>query len=344
MMAETILCLPLPQHLDGVDSTPRPDAARRALGALFDGAPTRDPRLLIERLEAPARAIVARWRTAVESGAAPGSGSERHQEYEAYFGVQRLAGGDPLASLGEAALVAYHRLLLDSLRGCSLGSVELSLLQGTFEEIAATLGGAPDPSLAEPVVPGSWAGARSEAPVDAMVRWKLGHQAFFVLIQASIAAHTQLAVALRERQHRPAAEALSLATRLWWGTAAAFRYTGDFSADDYERVVRPSMSPPAMKHGFSGLLSVDHAYLLRAVKALRPALQELPEELGREHRLYLQALDAAYEAHAFVCERFVGCAQSLKGSHQDPQASAPTILRREFKSRALRNAGGPTDP
>lgn len=343
-MEDHLLCLPLPQHIEDLDGAARSEGLRGCAAALFAEAPTRDPLLLIERLAAPARSVIARWRVVVESGAAASGGLERHLEYDDYFGVQRLSVGEPLVSLGEATLVVYYRLMRDSLRGHSLTPAELANLQGAFEAIISTLAGAPVPAPADPTAPGSSTGARSEVPVDAILRWKLGHHGFFVLIQALILAHARLAAAINQRHLQPALEAFSLVTQLWWGTAAAFRYTADFNAEDYDRVVRPSMSPPFLKEGFSGLFSPDHAHLLRAVKSLRPSFRALPEELGREHQLYLQALDVVYETHAFVCERFVGGGQSLKGSYRDPDAGAPTIIRRDLKSRALRSAGGRFDP
>jgi hypothetical protein len=340
-MDDHLFCLPLPQHIEDIDGAARSQSSRSCADALFAEAPTRDPLILIERLALPARAIVARWHTAAQSGAAASGGSERNTEYDVYFGVQRHLGGDPLVCLCEAALVAYYRLMLDSLRGHSLGPVELAHLQGTFEAIISSLAGTPVPAPADPMATGASTGTRMAAPVDAMVRWKLGHHAFFVLIQMLIVAHARLAAALNQGHLGVAHEAFSLSTRLWWGTAATFRYTADFDADDYENIVRPSMSPPFLKEGFSGLFSPDHSHLLRIVKSIRPSLQALPEALCRDHQLYLEGLDVMYEAHAFVCEQFVGGGRSLKGgSYKDPSTSAPNIIRRDLKSRTMLLAGG----
>lgn len=343
-MESPILCLPLPQHLEGIDGSARSDVMVSATHGItrdfFAETPTRDPLLLTERLASSALSITTRWRVATQPGPAASGSSERQIEYDGYFGVQRLTEADPLVSLGEATLVVYYRLMLDSLRGHSLSAVELADLHGAFEATVSILTGTLASAPMDPADPPSPAGAPPGTSVDAMLRWKLGHHTFFILIQALIIVHARLAAALELRRLPQAQEAFSLATRLWRGTAAAFRYTGDFTAEDYEQIVRPSMRPPFLKDGFSGFFSADHAYLLRAIKSLQPILQELPPELEQEHQSYLRALDAAYEAHAFVCERFVGEGKSLKGSLKDPYASAPTVIRRDLKSRALAGAGG----
>lgn len=343
MMHEQIVCLPLPQHIEGVDLTERSDAARRILGALLSDASRGDPLPSMEHLASPTLSIAERWRAEIARGAAFTGGWERYTEYDGYFGVHRLAGEDPRACLAEAVLVAYHRLHRDSLRGHSLSPAELVDLQQAFEATFSTLAGVAISPPRDLLAPREPAGTLSGAPEDALLRWKTGHHAFFVLIQALIIAHVRLAATLRVGHIEPAREAFALAALLWRGAAASFRYTGDLTVEGYENVVRPSMRPPFLKEGFSGFFSVDHAHLLRVVKSSRSLFLGLSPELHLEHRLYLEALDTAYEAHAFVCEQFVGEGQSLKGSRKDPSASAPTVIRRDLKKRALWNAGGPDD-
>lgn len=104
------------------------------------------------------------------------------------------------------------------------------------------------------------------------------------------------------------------------------------------------MSPPCLKDGFSGFFSSDHVSLIRILKGLRPALQRLPPELGAAHRSYLHALDVAYEAHAFVCEVFVGNRSSLRGGQQERAAAGHSFIRHTLKPRTLAAAGQPDDP
>jgi hypothetical protein len=329
-MSAPVLWLPSAQNLEGVDL-----GARRGAETTPLEAPSRATLHLARSLAPGALSILEEW-SARSPDAASVEGPERHIEYDGYFGVRRVADADPLFALHEAAVVAHYQWTRDGLRGQSLSPVEIEHLHGAFEATFSFVAGT---SAAESAEPPAWSGPPPEGPVDALLRWKIGHHVFFVLTQALILVHTQLAVALDREDIEVARQALSVGTRLWLGTAAAFSYTGDFSADDYENIVRPSMSPPFLKDGFSGFFSSDHVYLIRALKRLQPLLQRLPPELGPDHRSYLQALDDAYEAHALVCEAFVGTGHSLRGNQRDRQAIGPTFIRKTLKSRTMAAAG-----
>lgn len=338
-MRDPVLWLPPAQTLEGVDLSTRSESARTVVEALLAGARSGDSFLLPRSLASGALPIMAKWR-AWPPAAAVLEGPERHIEYDAYFGVRRLADTAPLNALGEAVVVAYHRWLTNCAQGHSLSPVELGYFHDAFDAMLALVAGA-SVSAAVSAPPSASSGPPPEGAIDALLRWKIGHHTFFVLTQTLILVHTQLAGALEQADLSAAREALSLATRLWWGTAAAFRYTGDFPAEDYESIVRPSMSPPFLKDGFSGFFSSDHVYLIRALKRLQPSLKTLPTELGPAHRSYLQSLDAAYETHAFVCEAFVGAGHSLRSNQLDRSAVGPTFIRSNLKSRAMTAAGHP---
>jgi hypothetical protein len=99
---------------------------------------------------------------------------------------------------------------------------------------------------------------------------------------------------------------LGLATRLLGASAVAFVFAGEFSSSQYETQVRPSMEPPAVSGGFSGLMSADHHYLVSLLGVLRPELRDLPAELVADHRRFVAAMERVYEAHKYVCARFGG--------------------------------------
>jgi hypothetical protein len=169
--------------------------------------------------------------------------------------------------------------------------------------------------------------------VSPLQRWQNGHWLFSVLLQGLILAHKQLALALQQQDWPAVNAALTDATQLWWTCAAAFHFAGDFSRAAYTDIVRPSMEPPHEREGFSGLLSVDHHYLVKHLRALKPLLETLPVELQRRHRTYLWALDAMYESHAWVCAFHVGRGGSLK----DPRPAQDSI--RHLKTRSLEAVG-----
>lgn len=339
-----ILCLPSPQDLQSQGSFARSACPPDSMGTFFAEA-IEDPLILAQRLALPALSIIARWdavrRSVADIGPPPRAATdravERQLEYDDYFGVLRLANADPLVSLSEATVVAYYRLIGDSLCGHSLSEAEFADLHSAFAAILCSIAAAPAASLG---VHESPAGQPAKS-MNPLRRWKLGHHVFFILIQALIVAHERLAAALARGYVAAAQAAFALLTCLLRGTVTAFRYTADFTSEDYEHIVRPTMAPPFLKDGFTGFFSADHVYLLRCIKLLRLSPQTLNPELGEAYQLYLQTLDTMYEAHAYVCERFVGPGKSLKSQAQDALTSAPTILRNTLKPRALKIAGAP---
>lgn len=48
------------------------------------------------------------------------------------------------------------------------------------------------------------------------------------------------------------------------------RFTADFAPEAYTGTVRPSMMPPAMPPGFSGVQGPDHRMLVRLYRRMRP--------------------------------------------------------------------------
>ncbi len=174
------------------------------------------------------------------------------------------------------------------------------------------------------------------AEADLLGRWRRAHHAFFVLIQALILTHRAIERALSGGDEPGAAEGLRRAADLLWGATAAMRLAGDMSPEEYA-VIRRSMEPPAMSAGFSGLHSADHAVLLQALKRLKPLLEAGPPRLRAPLLGYQRAVDAAYRSHAWVCQRFVGEAPSLRmEAHgaEDAQ-SGPERLIHHFRRRYL---------
>lgn len=365
-MPVPVLWIPLAQRLEeamAVTNDPPEQRAVRGLSpelsldALIATAQSLDPAALL---------IGEAWDSRHQAAAVPAS-SQRQIEYDSYFNVSRRSDVEPLVALGEAAVVAYQRMVMNLQQGSSLRPPALGALRSAFAvvfawtavELPAEFTSAIEPPdgadpqcgrpLVQPLVeptgnqpgnqPGEPPGEPSGARIDALLRWKLGHHSFFVLIQALIAVHQRLAATLNRQQWAQAEVVFAHATRLWEGTVAAFQCAGDFAAEDYEGIVRPSMSPPLQREGFSGFFSSDHVTLIHVLKGLRPALQRLPSELLAAHQAYLRALDAAYEAHACVCEFFVGAGSSLRSGHLDRSASGPSFIRHSLKPRTLAAAG-----
>jgi hypothetical protein len=223
-------------------------------------------------------------------------------EYDTFFGVSRA---DPAADgvLAQSLLVAYRSLLEDGLAcGTRMSWAQWSALCGTFHAMIGFVAGTGYRPGGLPV---------AEPPLlrvhsDPRRRWRIGHHVFFVLTQSLIVALGCFRDARAEGDTERARRMLRLATRLLTGSAAAFVFAGEFSAGQYHQRVRPSMEPPAVSAGFSGLLSPDHHYLVRLFGRLRPDLRGLPPELVAEYRGFLAALGQVYESHKYACARFGG--------------------------------------
>ncbi|NJP68152.1 hypothetical protein [Streptomyces spiramenti] len=135
--------------------------------------------------------------------------------------------------------------------------------------------------------------------------WRVGHQVFFVLIQGVVTGLRCFVSATGAGDARTASRALGLAAEMCRHSAVAMKFAGGLSLAEYEREVRPSMLPPAVRPGFSGFQTRDHALLVRTLRATRPALASL----GFHHPAVTaleRALQRVYAAHRLVCSRFDG--------------------------------------
>lgn len=244
------------------------------------------------------------------------------REYDAFFGVGRTA--RPVDGMfGQSLFVAYRSLIEEGLgSGTRLSWAQWSALCATFHAVISLVTGTEPGPAALPV---------AEPPLlrwhmDPHRRWRVGHHAFFALTQSLIVALNCFRSARRSGDGGLAREMLRLAARLLDASAAAFVFTGEFSCAQYQTQVRPSMAPPAVADGFSGLLSPDHRYLVRLLGALRPQLRDLPPELAPDHRSFTAALERAYEAHKYVCARFGGDRSASLRMSEASTASAVDVV------------------
>jgi hypothetical protein len=171
---------------------------------------------------------------------------------------------------------------------------------------------------------------------DVKRRWRRGHHAFFVLIQGLILAQRQLRQALEEEDIPAARDALRLCTDLLNGSVAALRLAGNISPRAYEEVVRPSMSPPHVSEGFSGLYNADHNVFIRQLRGLSSAMATLPAALEPDRLRHIEAVQTVYEAHAYVCDKMVGDGPSIRMTARDEQKVPGTALLMErYQRRTL---------
>jgi hypothetical protein len=236
----------------------------------------------------------------------PGGAAQTEQlEHDRYFAITRT-GGD--AGVGfVAGLVLAH---VSTYENCLSMGVTLfddsdwELLFGGLVALLADVEGERHgfgASRAAPPlpVPSQWRDG-----YDPALRWLIGHQLFFALIQGAIVGLNCFASARADRVMAEADLGLALAAAFMRSSAAAMRFTSDFAPEDYDATVRPAMAPPAVRAGFSGLQTRDHAHLVRLFGALKPVLKAGGH--GIAHEEFVESVIAAYAAHEFICARFRG--------------------------------------
>jgi hypothetical protein len=231
------------------------------------------------------------------------------EEHDRYFEVGRT-GGDAAEGFSAGLALAYLNAYEDclSMGVTLLDEREWRQLFGGLALLAAVGGGPavgggaglPAAALPAPPAPTGWRDA-----YDPPRRWLVGHQLFFALIQGAIVGLNCFARAAAVEAIPEADEGLALAAVFMRSSAAAMKLASDFAPGDYEATVRTAMAPPAVREGFSGLQTRDHAHLVRRFAAVKPALAPLA---GRSaaHGDFVESVVSAYAAHEFICARFRG--------------------------------------
>lgn len=171
-------------------------------------------------------------------------------------------------------------------------------------------------------------------------RWIRGHQIFAALTQGLIFAFQMLGRAVRLGKGSELQRWADLSCSLFRGSGAAFELTGDFPIDDYVAIVRPSMMPPATVTGLSGLMSMDHRFLVQTMRDMRPALKAFYELEPVLHNAVSSALSTVYDSHVHVCERFVGAKPSLLSEGRSDK-TGPSMIE-QFKKLRLKPFEQPT--
>ncbi|HEX2417821.1 MAG TPA: hypothetical protein VHJ83_06820, partial [Micromonosporaceae bacterium] len=109
---------------------------------------------------------------------------------------------------------------------------------------------------------------------EAVVRWKLGHQVFHLMLATMNTRLAETAQALLAGEWTTTRGGLVDLARLYDAATSAMRYAADFPRREYEALVRPSMMPPFASAGFSGVNNTEHARMLAALRRLRVLYQE----------------------------------------------------------------------
>lgn len=142
--------------------------------------------------------------------------------------------------------------------------------------------------------------------LDPLQIWKGFHWSFFVNIQGLILTLRRFEIALIANNLPNAQVELETATILILASSAAMELAGSFSKQEYEQV-RKTMSPPHVQsNDFSGLMSWEHASLVKVWQILHPVFQTLPATLQPQHDQFISAYLTLATAHKAVCQKFGG--------------------------------------
>ncbi|MFS1512054.1 hypothetical protein VQL36_06400 [Chengkuizengella sp. SCS-71B] len=158
----------------------------------------------------------------------------------------------------------------------------------------------------------------STAYQQAVLRWKQGHQSFQIIIITMNTLLDSSIQALNQREWNLLTKSLDRLSNLMKASTATMKYTSDFSPKSYEELIRPSMMPPFLNDGFSGVLNIDHKLMLNKFRKLRDLMVQ---KLGDKHqwpslitKSWNQFMDTQAhnrEHHGLVCQHFVDDGVSL---------------------------------
>jgi len=159
----------------------------------------------------------------------------------------------------------------------------------------------------------------SPAQFVAITRWKRGHQSFHIQLTVINTLIEESLQALETGEHSRLIRSLKLMRVLYDAATASMRYASDFPREVYLEFVRPSMMPPFLSPGFSGVLNTEHN---RMVEGLKRLSQSLSQKLGRRTGEWQPDVAEAWKAlgeaqarnqnnHSLVCHKFVEAGTSL---------------------------------
>ncbi len=249
--------------------------------------------------------------------------------HDAYFHIERVDSAAPEV-FGRVALEArliFLREAVETQVGVSpsvLGMIDRALADFIECVAGGFVNGAPSVT--------QWDMRGSELNVSQ--RWIRGHQIFAALTQGLIFSFQEMGRALRAGRSREVKRWADLTISLLRGSEATFEFTGDFDAEEYANTVRPSMMPPFSQVGLSGLMSIDHRFLVQLMRDMRPALKALHEQEQARHDGISRELEAVYDSHILVCERFVGKKPSILTAART-ERSGPSLIE-QFKTLRLK--------
>lgn len=142
---------------------------------------------------------------------------------------------------------------------------------------------------------------------DSQVFWESFHWVFFINVQGLIISMLRFEKFIAVEDFELAKVELNTAVDLMLAAAASMELAGNFTREEYEFYVRPTMIPPKVNSDdFSGLMSWDHAYLMKIWKRVQPKFKSMPLTLKSEQEKFVSAYMTLSKSHKKVCSKFGG--------------------------------------
>lgn len=146
--------------------------------------------------------------------------------------------------------------------------------------------------------------------------WQGFHWSFFISIQGLIISMLRFERSITLEDIQAAKVELNTSAKLMLAAAASMELAGEFSREEYDRYIRPTMMPPKVQsEDFSGLMFWDHAYLMVIWQKIQPIFKNMPQVLQSEQNKFISAYMVLSQSHKQVCSKFGGDEiSSLRGS------------------------------
>ncbi len=237
------------------------------------------------------------------------------RHYDAYFRIDRTH--DPATWWAGAQRVA--RLVVDDLPATGLDEdLRADLLAGVSRLLLASASAPAHSGTTMPVRTPPY----GEDGVAAR-RWKLGHHLFHHMLALMNSHVDAIASALDESDPVTVGPLVEELTVLYDSATATMHYASSFPVSAYAETVRPSMEPPWMPPGFSGMFNREHETLLSGLTGLKSRLRgrtadwSLPADVRAASRALWKAQSRNRREHKMICDRFVPGGGSLLQQHFD---------------------------
>lgn len=270
----------------------------------------------------------------------PGEALPTHSPSESYFRVRETVLPAEQAAL-HGVLVVLRGLA--DLAAAPVSGSDLALELAGMRQALLDLLATPAPGAApahEQHLPAPDPVRQADPHGEWSARWIIGHQVHVLFNVGAATAVFEAARHLRREEPAAAVGALRRAVTQVRGFPAAMAHACAMPAEHYQRVVRPTMAPPAEPRPLSGRMHRGYKFFRAAVRELLAELPEPYDELHARVPRLATARDELLEADLIDAERHATLAYSMVylrhsiAQHPDGSANAVAELRQIRHRRA----------